>query len=80
VTLYCAEGHDEGEAETDAERKVSFIDKQVEDGINGILVGHTVKDKAGEVSGQTYKSAAHYLTVTFSDPQEYAGARGRLQL
>ncbi len=70
VTLYCEEGHEEGEAKTDAEGKVSFTDKQVEEGINGLLIGHTVKDQAGDVNGKAYTSAAHYLTVTFKDPQE----------
>lgn len=37
------------------------------------MAGHTVKDEAGELNGQAYQSAAHYLTVTFIDPQTTAG-------
>jgi hypothetical protein len=70
VTLFCDEGHEEGQAKTDAAGKVSFTDRQVEEGLNGIMVGHTVKDEAGEIDGKAYQSAAHYLTVTFADPEE----------
>lgn len=69
VRLYCDDGHEEGNAKTDESGKVSFNDKQVEDGLNGIMVGHTVKGEKGELNGQSYDSTAHYLTVTFIDPQ-----------
>ena len=72
VHLYCDEGHEEGNAKTDEGGRVSFSDKQVEDGLNGIMVGHTAKGEAGEFHGQTYESASHYLTVTFNDPQTSA--------
>lgn len=70
VTLFCDEGHEEGSDTTDKKGRVSFSDKQVEDGVNGILVGHTVKDEAGELNGEAYKSAAHYLTLTFVRPDD----------
>jgi len=69
VTLFCDDGHEEGQAKTDAAGKVSFTDRQVEDGLNGIMVGHTVKGEAGQFDGKAYESAAHYLTVTFVDPE-----------
>ena len=69
VRLFCAEGHEEGNAETDASGKVSFSDEQVEEGTNAILVGHTITDETGKVGSQEYKSAMHYLTATFVDPE-----------
>lgn len=71
VRLFCAEGHEEGTAKTDEHGKVSFDDKQVEDGLNGIMVGHTSKDEAGTFGEQTYESVSHYLTATFLDPQDF---------
>lgn len=71
VQLFCAEGHEEGSATTDADGRVSFNDKQVEEGLNGIVVGHTVKAESGTLDGQTYDSGSHYLTVTFSDPEDF---------
>jgi len=69
VRLYCEDGHEEGEGETDADGKVSFTDKEVEDGINGVMVGHTIADETGKVGDEEYKSAMHYLTTTFYDPE-----------
>ena len=71
VSLYCAEGHKEGEAKTGKDGKVSFNDKQVEEGLNGIVVGHTVEEEAGEIGEQSYSSVSHYLTATFNDPEQY---------
>lgn len=71
VQLFCAEGHEEAAAKTDAAGKVSFNDQQVEAGLNGIMVGHTVKSQPGTLDGQSYDSGAHYLTVTFSDPEDF---------
>lgn len=69
VQLFCEEGHEEGNGKTDAEGKVSFDDKEVEGGINGIMVGHTIPDEEGELDEQAYTSAMHYLTATFRDPE-----------
>lgn len=71
VRLFCEEGHEEASKKTDAEGKVSFSDKEVEDGLNGIMVGHTVKDESGSLNDKKYESASHYLTVTFKDPQDF---------
>lgn len=69
VTLFCKEGHEEGAAETNEKGVVAFTDKQVEPGLNAIMVGHTVKGESGKIDGEAYESAAHYLTLTFDDPQ-----------
>jgi hypothetical protein len=70
VKLFCEEGHEEGEATTDKDGKVSFTDKQVEEGLNAVLVGTTLDDKSGELNGKQYKSESHYLTATFQDPNK----------
>ena len=71
VRLYCQEGHEEGSAKTDANGKVSFNDKQVEDGTNGIMVGHTITGSQGTLGDQAYTSEMHYLTATFQDPEDH---------
>lgn len=71
VKLYCAEGHEEGNAKTDAEGKVSFTHKQVEDGLNGIMFGTRVEEP-GEFDGKPYTKASHYLTTTFFRPESPA--------
>jgi len=68
--LFCEDGHEEGNAKTDASGKVSFNDNEVEDGMNAIMVGHTVDDETGKVGEESYKSAMHYLTATFVDPED----------
>ncbi|MEM9366181.1 MAG: hypothetical protein AAGD07_09300 [Planctomycetota bacterium] len=70
VRLFCDEGHEEGNATTGEDGKVSFNDKEVEDGINAIMVGHTVTGETGKVGDQEYSSAMHYLTATFYDPED----------
>ena len=71
VTLYCEEGHAEGKAKTDSDGVVSFTDKQVEDGLNGIVVGHTVAGESGSVGDKKYGSVSYYLTATFRDPDDF---------
>lgn len=63
--LYCEEGHEEGTAETDAKGTVTFSNKAVEEGLNGIMFGVTRDDEAGTLDGEDYKSAMHYATITF---------------
>ena len=70
VSLYCDQGHEEGNSKTDADGRVSFNDEEVEDGIIGIAVGHTISDEAGKFGDQEYRSAMHYLTATFYDPED----------
>jgi len=69
VHLYCSEGHEEGTSKTNPKGKVSFSDAQVEDGLNGLMLGHTVKDDSGKFGDQAYESTMHYYTVTFTDPE-----------
>ena len=64
VTLFCEEGHEEGAATTDKEGKVSFSDKEVEDGLNGIMVGHKLAEDKGKFNGKEYSASSHYLTMT----------------
>ncbi|MFK8113108.1 MAG: hypothetical protein AB8B91_12950 [Rubripirellula sp.] len=71
VRLFCADGEEEGVATTDAIGKVSFSDKQVEHGLNGILVGYTSEHEAGTLGAQAYGSVSRYLTATFLDPQDF---------
>lgn len=71
VQLFCDAGHEEGTATTDGQGKVSFDDGEVEEGLNGILVGHTVKDESGTFQSTEYQSVAHYLTATFRDPEDF---------
>jgi hypothetical protein len=65
VQLFCDEGHEEGTAETNEQGEVEFTAAQVEDGLNGLLVGHVDKQAKGELEGQAYQGEANYLTVTF---------------
>ena len=69
VSLYCDEGHQEGAGVTGKDGKVSFTDAEVEEGINGIMVGLTLTEDSGSVGDQEYDSAMHYLTATFVDPE-----------
>lgn len=71
VTLFCEDGHEEGAATTDESGKVSFNDKEVEDGLNGIMVGHKLEKDNGKWNGEEYTSSSHYLTVTFHDPEDF---------
>ena len=48
---------------------MSFTDAEVEEGINGIMVGLTLTEDSGSVGDQEYDSAMHYLTATFVDPE-----------
>jgi N-acetylneuraminic acid mutarotase len=71
VKLFCEEGHEEGSATTDQNGKVSFTDKQVEDGLNGIMVGYVSKDDPGMIGETEHKSVSRYLTATFLDPEDF---------
>jgi hypothetical protein len=62
VKLSCEEGHDEGSAKTDAEGKVTFSEKQVEEGLNAITVGQKV-DESGELDGTKYTQTQIFPTL-----------------
>lgn len=68
VTLFCAEGEEEGKAKTDESGKVSFTDEQVETGLNAIIVGYQI-EAAGSFNDKPYTKESHYATVTFNDPE-----------
>lgn len=72
VSLYCSKGHEEASEKTNAKGKVLFNDREVEDGLNGIVVGYVASDQSGELDGQAYGSTSHYLTATFVDPEDFA--------
>lgn len=65
VHLYCDEGHEEGVAETGANGTVIFSNKEVEEGLNGLMFGITRDQEAGTLDGEDYQSAMHYATITF---------------
>jgi hypothetical protein len=65
VQLFCDEGHEEGSATTNPGGVVKFTSKEVEEGLNGLLVGYVDKDSPGELGGKKYTGESHYLTVTF---------------
>jgi hypothetical protein len=67
VQLFCDEGHEEGSATTNPDGVVAFTAKEVEEGLNGLLVGHVDKDQPGELGGKKYTGESHYLTITFVD-------------
>ncbi|MEM6778026.1 MAG: hypothetical protein AAF670_10250 [Planctomycetota bacterium] len=70
VQLFCDRGHNEGDDTTDDDGKVLFDDQQVEDGLNGIMVGHTLSGVEGQWEGQSFQSEMHYATATFFDPED----------
>ncbi len=71
VHLYCKDGHEEAVAKTDEQGKVSFTDKEVEDGLNGIMFGQTLGDDGGKLDGEEYEATMHYYTLTFFDPEDH---------
>ncbi|MEC9115596.1 MAG: hypothetical protein VX607_01915 [Planctomycetota bacterium] len=64
VRLLCEDGHEEGSGTTDKDGKVSFSDQEVEDGLNGLVVGHNVEE-TGKIGNQEFQKSANYLTMTF---------------
>lgn len=65
VKLFCDEGHEEDSQTTDPAGMVTFGKDVVEDGLNAVMVGVTDSSATGELEGETYTSAADYLTATF---------------
>jgi hypothetical protein len=66
VQLFDSKGKARGTARTDKDGKASFTSEQLAPGLNGVMLGHTVKGEKGDFNGKPYDSAAHYLTVTFN--------------
>ncbi len=69
VKLFCEDGDEEANKKTNDAGEVQFSDGMVEEGLNAVLVGFTHKDEAGKLGDREYKSASHYLTMTFNDPE-----------
>lgn len=65
VQLFCSDGHEEGVGTTDSQGRVQFTGSEVEEGLNGLLVGHVDPQSSGDYEGKPYKGEANYLTVTF---------------
>ncbi len=70
VKLFCDEGHEEANETTDKNGRVEFNSSEVEDGVNGIMFGHTVEGDSGEIAGQGYASTMYYYTLTFRRDSE----------
>ena len=69
VKLFNEQGVEKTSLKTNAKGDVEFSDAQVEDGLNAVLVGVVQKDEEGQLGDHKYKSASHYLTMTFRDPE-----------
>ena len=69
VKLFNERGDESTSQKTNAKGEVQFSDAQVEDGLNAVLVGVVQKDEEGQLGDRKYKSASHYLTMTFRDPE-----------
>ncbi len=74
VRLFSEKGDERAMQKTGASGEVQFTDAQVEAGLNGVLVGFVQKDEEGQIGDRKYKSASHYLTMTFRDPEELGSA------
>lgn len=68
VKLFCEKGHEEASRSTDAQGTVTFTSKEVEAGLNAVVVGSTDEDAKGEFNGEGYGSTTEYLTATFFSP------------
>ncbi|QDV23725.1 Kelch repeat-containing protein [Aureliella helgolandensis] len=68
VNLYSEVGNQGPTHKSDAGGKVSYAAQDLEKGLNGIMVGHTIAGEAGKLDDQAYESAMHYLTATFVAP------------
>jgi hypothetical protein len=65
VSLHGRKGAEKIAKSTDGSGNVRFSSKELASGLNGVLVGHVIKDQEGELGGKKYASESHYLTVTF---------------
>jgi hypothetical protein len=50
---------------TDRSGNARFTTKELASGLNGVLVGHVIKEQPGELGGKAFTSESHYLTITF---------------
>ena len=68
VKLYCEEGHEEADRKTDDKGIVHFTNKEVESGLNAVIVGYSNDQAKGSLNGESYTSTTDYLTATFRMP------------
>ncbi len=69
VKLYCEEGHEEASRKTDDLGSVHFTNKEVESGLNAVIVGYSDDQAQGTFNGEKYASTTDYLTATFRMPK-----------
>jgi hypothetical protein len=64
VILIDSQGVTRGEGKTDEKGRLSFLAKEIDDGLNALVIGHKI-DQGGQWEGKEYGESSHYLTVTF---------------
>ncbi|MEC9097317.1 MAG: kelch repeat-containing protein, partial [Planctomycetota bacterium] len=77
IHLYGADGEENGTGELDSRGIITFSNKQVVNGVNGIMFGHRVPGDSGLFNGQEYDSSSHYFTLTFHDPENRDKSAGQ---
>ena len=77
IHLYGADGEKNGTGELDSRGIVTFSNKQVVSGVNGIMFGHRVAGDSGVFNEQEYDSSSHYFTLTFHDPKHRTNSTGQ---
>lgn len=68
VKLFCEDGDEEAARKTDDKGTVNFTSKEVESGLNAVIVGYSDKSE-GTFNGENYTSTTDYLTATFKMPK-----------
>ncbi|MEM7308746.1 MAG: DUF3386 family protein [Planctomycetota bacterium] len=67
VSLFSSDGVRAGSGHTDSDGIISFSSGEVAQGLNGLLIGHTVSGE-GTYEGEDYGAKSHYLSLTFDNP------------
>ena len=66
VSLSDKDGQARAQGKTNGEGQMVLSLKDMESGLNALIIGHKVEE-AGELDGEKYDKASHYLTVTFEN-------------
>jgi hypothetical protein len=66
VSLSDKDGQARVQGKTNREGQMTLSLKDLESGLNALVIGHKVEG-AGELDGEKYDKASHYLTVTFEN-------------